>query len=84
VRAKLARRGLGGGSRGTFKSPARWAAGVTPAPGVPAPDPAQNPADGILLSPCLKDSFSKICAAHIFGMDHWVQGSPLPPTAQVI
>ena len=35
-------------------------------------------------SGCLRDYFSKICAAQIFGMGHWVQGSPLPPTAQVI
>ena len=26
-------------------------------------------------SGCLRDYFSKICAAHIFGMGHWVQGS---------
>src|ERR1700682_129189 len=47
------------GSRGAdsaplaIKSPARWAAGVTPAPSVHSIQ-AQNPADGILLWPCLK------------------------------
>src|SRR5258708_26668238 len=37
---------------------------------------AQNPADGILLSALSERStLSKICAAHIFGMGHLVQGS---------
>src|SRR5258708_27930605 len=54
---------------------ARGAAGVTPAPSVHSIQ-AQNPADGILLSAhSERSTISKICAAHIFGMGHWVQGS---------
>src|SRR6266404_200393 len=54
------KRATGAGDRGWVWDPsrlislvqtaARGAAGVTPAPSVHAPDPAQNPADGILLS----------------------------------
>src|ERR1019366_8558344 len=55
---------------------------VTPAPNVKAAlrCRAQSPNTAQLFYRLV----AKRCAAQIFASSHWVQGAPLPPTAQVI
>jgi hypothetical protein len=81
----------GGDPEELIESPARWAAGVTPAPSVHSQIQRKIPRTVFCsraeVTSALSVYFkvtSKICAAQIFVLSHWVKGSALAPTAQVI
>jgi hypothetical protein len=69
-----------------IKSPARWAAGVTPAPSEKSKEKERNYAQrifskGLIFQTGREQNTVLGILRLIRRMDHWVQGSPLPLTA---